>query len=132
MGWKSYKHRLIPWLAVNWSTRQVKQVEAECCSERGAKMLYQLSLVCKSLEECFPAAFTPRDWKRMTASHETLVVSLSTKAKHKILRECGIAHSLRLSEVGGAGVGVFTDTDVGVGKLIALYPGKILAICISV
>ena len=85
-------------------------------------MAEQLSLICKSLEECFPTAFTPRDWKRMAAVPEE-VVSHSTEAKHKILREFRIAHSLRPSEVGG--VGVFTDTDIGAGKLVALYPGKV-------
>ena len=107
----------------------MKKVEAKCGVQREAEALKQLFLVCNALQRCFPPAFTVRDWKRIAATHNGeeapwSVASSAMRAKEVLQKECGVSLSLRQSEVGGAGVGVFTDADVGEGKLVGLYPGN--------
>lgn len=124
MVWKAYKHRFVPWIAINWSNRQVKQPDASGSVHKECSALKQLSHLCEKLDinGSFPPC-TVREWKKM-AKEPRVLDDLVSQARSVMQREFGLLLSLRRSSVDRDGLGVFVRNTVAKEQVVGLYPGE--------
>ncbi|XP_019852882.1 PREDICTED: SET domain-containing protein 9-like isoform X2 [Amphimedon queenslandica] len=125
MKWKSFKHRFVPWVAANWSTRLVRSVDSHSLIEKQFEALSQLkpqletlSLILKPLT---PLAFKSNLSDTNQLKYQTLCSS-AVKSLFDINNfTLHVSPSLQAE-----GLGVFVNQGrVKESQLVALYPGTI-------
>ncbi|XP_064386016.1 SET domain-containing protein 9-like [Halichondria panicea] len=124
--WRSYRHRFVPWLALNWKTRSVKQTNRLSDLVKEEAGLAQLNTLLSSLAHTTPP-LPVRDVQWLLKSPSTLI-PLADKAAKEMLKVFGFRLELRDSNIPGGGRGVFLSEDsctIPPGKLVALYPGTV-------
>ena len=129
--WKSYRHRFLPWLALNLQHRMIPesvQIDKESKGTFSSKeienclkeMLYRFENPCKSVETALII------FGRDSTCRRILFDECGRKNREILLRDFGFDLSIKTSAMPGAGKGVFLRKGmIKRGQVVALYPGTI-------
>lgn len=121
MKWRNYKHRFVPWVTANWSTRLVKQSEAQPIELKQATVLNQLNTLLTGLHSSIPELSPCLVRKLSKHEHEFL----KYKGDEVLKKTFEFCLDIRQSRLPNCGNGVFVTGDVKEGQLVGLYPGTL-------
>ena len=115
--WSSYRHRFVPWLILNWRTRQIA-IRSEVVLQRNiTEHVYRLKELVSCLAVSIPEDYLYRDIRLLTAGERG----------KEVMKKCfGFVCELGASSISKGGQGVFVrEGRIAKGDLVAIYPGTL-------
>ena len=128
--WKNYRHRFLPWLALNLRHRmvpeshQIKNHGKDCIPktkiENSLKeMLLALENPCKGTDTALTI------FGRDSSKRRQMFEKCGKKNREILMQQFGFNLEIKKSAMPGAGNGVFLNGKLTRGQVAALYPGSI-------
>ena len=129
--WKNYRHRLLPWLALNLRHRIVPQSEQINCNSKGYIVHLEIENCLKEMLLAFEKPYANIDETLIifggnSSKRRHLFESYGRKNREILLHKFGFDLDIKQSAMQEAGKGVFVRRGrIMRGQVVALYPGTI-------